>query len=186
MTGAHGLDPALDVRLGARRASLTLHDLATAAGIPVTRLRGVLLSFLLTSGHAEGAALSRPPSRETTDGEGEATEGEPERSRRFPTFPKEKRGPETFGASEPERPDARGGTLAEHLARSLGDEANLQGLERLVASHPEALLRRALAVTLRVPTGRVRTSRGAYFTGVVRRLLKNSSDPHDRTPPAPP
>lgn len=190
MTGAHGLDPALDVRLGGRRASLSLHDLATASGIPVARLRGVLLSFLLTSRHHEGAALPHPPSLETTD-EGEATEGEPERSRRSPTFPKDKKGPETFGTPEPERPDARegthaDGTLAAHLARSLGDEANLRGLERLVAGHPEALLRRALAVTLRVPAGRIRSSRGAYFTGVVRRLLTNSPDPHDRTHPAPP
>lgn len=191
MTGAHGLDPTLDVRLGARRVAVTLQDLASAAGIPAARLRGVLLSLLLTSRHNEGAALPRPPFLETTDGEGEATEGEPERSRRSPTFPKDKKGPETFGTPEPERPDAREGTptretLAAHLARSLGDEANLQGLERLVASHPEAVLRRALAVTLRVPAGSIRSSRGAYFTGVVRRLLTNSPDPHDRTHPAPP
>jgi hypothetical protein len=203
MTGAHGLDPALDVRLGDRRASIALHALAAETGLPVARLRGILLGLLLTSRCHAGAAStcpssSDPPVLEAAEGgtTGWEVPERPEGPERFPTFPtfpneNEKAPVGTFPTLESRRSDAREGPVAmsdlvAHLARSLGEEASLPVLERLVADHPEALLRRALAVTLRVPAERIRSSRTAYFTGVVRRLLTNSPDSHDRTSPAPP
>lgn len=190
MTDTHGLDPTLDLRLGHRRASIQLHDLATATGLPVTRLRGLLLTLLLTSRCHRGAASACPidpqPQLPTAEGGTPGREG----TERSEPFPKDEKGPETFGAVESERSDAReasgsSSALAEHLARSLGDEGNLPALKRLAERHPEPLLLRALDLTLRVAPERIRRSRGAYFTGVLAILTKPSSSPYDRTPSSP-
>lgn len=186
MTGGHGLDPALDVRLGGRRASVTIDALAASAGVPVARLRGALLSLLLTA-RARAAAGSpcpspSPPAATEGAAEGEPTEGKSRRSGRCPTFPKEEEGPETFPTSG--RSDAREGragpSLAQHVARSLGDEANLAAIASAVRGHPEALVLRALDVALDLPADRVRVSRGAYFTGVLAKLDTNPP-PYART-----
>lgn len=196
MRDVRGLDPALDLRLGGRHASISLHDLATASGIPVARLRGILLSLLLTSRARAGAGSPCPAPVPTTEGEGEATEGESEsgRSERSPTFPNENKTPRPFGTSGtsgPERSDARGSdgdhpVLARRLALSLDDAPNLAAFERAVRRHPEALVLRALDLTLRVPRGHIRKSPGAYFTGVLAALTRNPPPSHDRTPSSPP
>lgn len=59
---------------------------------------------------------------------------------------------------------------AEFLADLLNDHANLSVLKTLVAHTPPATLKAALDETLAVPAERIRKTRGAYFTAIVRRL----------------
>lgn len=195
MGDRHGLDPTLELVLGGRRASVSLGDLASAAGLPAARLRGVLLSLLLTSRCHAGAASPCPPAPPATANEGEPTEGESRRSERsqpfptFPTFPNENmKGPETFPTSESRGSDARDGdtdpSLALQVIRRLGGEANAASLARLVRRHPEAFVLQALDAAVGVPADRIRVSRAAYFTGVLAKLTKNHPPPYDRTPPA--
>ena len=190
MTVAHGLDPALDVRLGDRHATVALDDLAAATGVPARRLRGVLLSLLLTSRARAGAASPCLNPVSALEAEGEATEGESGRSERSPMSQNKYESPRTSGTSESRRSDAReagddGPSLAQRIAASLGDAQNLAALERVVRRYPETVVLRALELTLRVPRGHIRKSPGAYFTGVLATLTRNPN-PHDRiAPPAP-
>lgn len=64
-----------------------------------------------------------------------------------------------------------------HLARALDDMQNLPAIERLVREHPIAVLEEALRRTLKVPLSRVRGTRGALFTGIVRRLARSGAPP---------
>lgn len=90
----------------------------------------------------------------------------------------ERSGPER---SERERSDGRArdhevddATLARMIAIDLGDEDNLGAIRKLVAAHPRALVDQALVRALAVPADRVRSSRGAIFTGIVRRLERDA------------
>lgn len=68
--------------------------------------------------------------------------------------------------------------LALRLAMDLGDRENVAALRRLVDQHPTEVLDRALRLTLAVPAERIRSSRGAIFTGIVRKLAaKTVRDP---------
>lgn len=94
-------------------------------------------------------------------------------------------GPETFKQNLEERSE-RGRSLepvreamdaeafAQLLAEQLGDERSLAAIRRLVAEHPHDVLGQALQLTLRVPPERVRSSRGALFTGIVRKLAQTT------------
>ncbi|MCC7537466.1 MAG: hypothetical protein IT379_14680 [Deltaproteobacteria bacterium] len=62
--------------------------------------------------------------------------------------------------------------LAEQIALALDDWEALAFLDELTARHRPELLRRALDLAKAVPESRLRTTRGAYFTGVVRALTR--------------
>jgi len=130
---------------------------------------------------AEGLHLliNGPPENRTADPSshprrsGEGGKGGGERS--------ETLGPETFEqnleersererADEPVREAMDAEVFAQLLAKQLGDERSLAAIRRLVAEHPHDVLGQALRLTLRVPPERVRSSRGALFTGIVRKL----------------
>jgi len=91
--------------------------------------------------------------------------------------------------SDPQRserePRAREGgdvddtTFARMIASDLGDEENIGAIRKLVATYPRPLLEQALRRTLAVPADRIRSSRGAIFTGIVRKL---AAEPHQPTP----
>lgn len=73
--------------------------------------------------------------------------------------------------------DMRGDTeVARQLAVDLGDEVNVAAIRKLVAAHPRPLLDDALHRTLGVPADRIRSSRGAIFTGIVRKLARADFD----------
>jgi hypothetical protein len=63
------------------------------------------------------------------------------------------------------------------LADALDDHAHLAALEALVAQHPASLLRTALTITLARPASSIQSTRGAYFTGVLRRLAGHAATP---------
>jgi hypothetical protein len=56
------------------------------------------------------------------------------------------------------------------LVAQLGSDANRVAIERLANLHPRPLLYEALRRTLRIPPERIRSSRSAIFTGIVRKL----------------
>lgn len=66
---------------------------------------------------------------------------------------------------------------ARFLATQLGDERNLAAIRRLVNRYPRDVLGKALRLTLEVPPERVRSSRGAIFTGIVRKLAAENAGP---------
>lgn len=98
---------------------------------------------------------------------GKGTMGEGERSETLENIYLSKRS-ETFGGGlgEETRPEA----LAESLAIALDDPGSIGGYLKLTRVYPAALLREALRRTLFIPGSRIRTSRGACFTAIVRKL----------------
>lgn len=66
--------------------------------------------------------------------------------------------------------------LARQIAIDLRDEVHVVAIRKLVAAHPRPLLDDALHRTLTVPADRVRSSRGAIFTGIVRKLARADFD----------
>jgi len=64
--------------------------------------------------------------------------------------------------------------LARRIAVDLGDEENVLAIRKLVVEHPRERLDRALRRTLSIPPERVRTSRGALFTTIVRKLAEHA------------
>ncbi len=99
--------------------------------------------------------------------EGEPTEGESDRS-----LPERHNSPlrsiegvgGAGGGGTPIDPDA--------ISRALGDEAGIAAIRRLVAQAPSELVELALARTLAIPASQIRRSRGAYFSTVLRGLLR--------------
>lgn len=67
-------------------------------------------------------------------------------------------------------PQANDRDLAHHFATALDDTENFAAILKLVRTYPEPLLDDALRRTLAVPADRIRGTRGAIFTGIVRRL----------------
>lgn len=101
---------------------------------------------------------------------------------RSETFGSETSGPKTE-ESERERSQtfrrggAREGELAMEIATALDDAKNVGAIRKLVRRHPEPLLRDALTRTLAIPSERIRGSRGAVFTGIVRKLACELTTP---------
>lgn len=60
--------------------------------------------------------------------------------------------------------------LARRIAIDLGDENNERAIRRLVETYPRPVLEQALRRTLLIPVDRIRSTRGAIFTGIVRKL----------------
>lgn len=183
MTHEHALDPTIELRLATRRTTLSIHDLATQLRLPVTELRGALLTILLASRpHAE-VVFPYPTSTEHTFSapEGEPTEGEERTRRNERTRPdiyfETKR---SFVARETTvihtQPD-----FAHQLATALDNIEALTTYRHLAEQHPFELLTRALGITLRAPRERIRGTRGAYFMGVVAVLAKTSPSAYARS-----
>ena len=98
------------------------------------------------------------------------------------TVPDDSTGPArrtgTSSLEEPRAPETAPEPLtAVAIASALQDPAGLPIFERLLARHPTELLQRALDLTLHVPTGNIRRSRGAYFMAVVARLAASPTHP---------
>ncbi len=66
--------------------------------------------------------------------------------------------------------------LAEELAISLNDQGSRQLYETFAAEYPEYLLRRILEEVLRVPAARIKKSRGALFTYLLRKYAASKSN----------
>ena len=64
--------------------------------------------------------------------------------------------------------------LARRIALTLGDGENVGAIERLVESYPRATIELALDRTRAVPAERIRVTRGALFTSLVRKLAENA------------
>jgi hypothetical protein len=67
---------------------------------------------------------------------------------------------------------------AKTLAFLLADFTHADTFDALVLRHPEALLRRALSITLSRPPGSIRSTPGAYFTGLVAVLARKAAADH--------
>lgn len=67
-------------------------------------------------------------------------------------------------------------SLARELAEALGDQASLDLYRAYVLAYPDVLLRRALAEARSVPQERIKKSRGALFTYLVRKYARRSDD----------
>jgi hypothetical protein len=98
------------------------------------------------------------------------------------TVPENSTGPaRRSGTSSLEEPRAHEAAprplTAVEIASALQDPAGLPIFERLLAQHPTGILRRALDLTLHVPTGNIRRSRVAYFMAVVARLAASPTHP---------
>lgn len=165
----------LALRMGSAGVCFDVPELAQALGLDAGMLRRSLVALLADS--------SRPA-------EGKPTEGE-ERYVSFHTFTSIvdrrpstdqrssiKQGysrtvtfPEGGGPGEG-GPRIESARLAELLAEALDDWGALAFLERLATEQPRELLLRGLEIALSTPPERIRRSRAAYFTGVVRRLAR--------------
>jgi len=112
--------------------------------------------------------LDAPPS-----GEGGKGGGERERSRTFFEQDRKERSERERHVPTDER------ALAHRFATALDDTENFAAVLTLVRLHPEPLLEEALRRTLAMPAERLRGTRGALFTGIVRRLARDGwSPPH--------
>lgn len=98
--------------------------------------------------------------------EGEPTEGEADRSipKGTTEIPRSIEG--NGGVGE------RGSLSAEALARVLGDDAGVAALRKLVQGAAPELVELALTRTLALPAERIERSRAAYFSTVLRGLLR--------------
>jgi hypothetical protein len=67
--------------------------------------------------------------------------------------------------------------LVDALAAQLGSDANRVALRKLAEAHPAPVLYEALRRTMRIPPERIRSSRSAIFTGVVRKLAAETAGP---------
>lgn len=87
----------------------------------------------------------------------------------FPQELEERSDRERSDAPARER-DVDDDAFARSVAIDLGDEDNLAAIRKLVLRHPRLVLEHARRAALAVPGDRVRSSRGAIFTGIVRKL----------------
>ena len=170
-------EPTLDVviRLGDRSRTVPPESLAAVLRLPSSSIRMSLARLLFAS--SDQCAESEPAAtREPTEGVGNApsetlVSDVPERPDNSPRRERcggERRGSGEGGESPPD---------AMTLADALDDHAHLAALEALVAQHPASLLRTALTITLARPASSIQSTRGAYFTGVLRRLAGHAATP---------
>jgi hypothetical protein len=67
-------------------------------------------------------------------------------------------------------------SFAREIAAALGDFAHLDLYEEIVESHPRAVVERALRDASAMPESRIRKSRGALFTHLVRQYAESEDD----------
>lgn len=65
--------------------------------------------------------------------------------------------------------------LAMELAETLGEPDSIEVFRVQAFTYPEALLRKALTEVLAVPQEKIKKSRGALFTYLVRKYAQRSS-----------
>lgn len=144
---------AVSIREGSRETRVPLVALAAVFRVRPRELASRLRALV---GSIQGRLL-----------EGEPTEGESDRS-----LPERNNSPlrsiEGIGGA------GGRGTLVDpaEISRALGDEAGIAAIRRLVAQAPPELVELALTRTLAVPASQIRRSRGAYFSTVLRGLLR--------------
>jgi len=68
--------------------------------------------------------------------------------------------------------------IAQEIAVALNDKPNVSLYEFYAQSYPEPLLRAILANVLRVPEERIKKSRGALFTYLVKKYANNQQHNH--------
>lgn len=87
------------------------------------------------------------------------------------------RAPVTTGAHHGAAGDAQSepSGLAYEIAEAFDDLGNLARYENLIESYPEPLVRRAFREARLVPRGRVRKSRGALFTYLLKTYANNAN-----------
>lgn len=149
----------------------TVPALALAAALRISpREVCAVLRFLLHPGSGEPTE-PEPVPQHPSDGKGGRGEGE--RSKTF-TFEQNIYLSQrfTFGTLGGELGEGHAERLAETLAETLHDPSSLAGFTKLARTHPEPLLQEALRRTLQIPSDRITRSRGACFTGIVRKLTE--------------
>ena len=78
------------------------------------------------------------------------------------------RGTRVAIASESPKPPPRAFTVKQ-IVKSLGEGADPQAIQGVLADYPDAVIRKALAATLAVPAERIRRSRTALFLFLLKR-----------------
>ncbi len=76
--------------------------------------------------------------------------------------------------SEPSARDESDHEVARRIAYALGDTENVGAIERLVATYPRATIELAFDRAKAVPPERIRVTRGALFTSLVRKLAEHA------------
>lgn len=166
----------VEIRLGDRSRTVPPESLAAALRLPPAMIRTSLARLLFAYFDRNANDTDSAP-REPTEGVGDApsetlgsdVSEQPDNSPRRDRSDGERWGP--TGASVQAHLDARA------LADALDDHAHLVALEALVAHHTAAHLRAALTITLARPPSSIQSTRGAYFTGVLRRLAEGAPAP---------
>lgn len=75
---------------------------------------------------------------------------------------------------EPPEPERIRVFTAQKIARALKDKVNLPAFEEALATHPDAVIRRALAGALAPPDEQIRRSRTALFLYLLKRYAHDS------------
>ncbi len=163
------VDIEIVVRLGSVERRVPLVALAAIVRVPTSTLRDAFASFLFAGSDGVDAAPDAVP----------VVGGRGERFISIVSFHERERSLQkivsTKGGGAGEENTNRPATLtAEQLAAALDDWPSIGHLRQLVAHHAPALLEDALRRTLAVDRDRIRKTRGAYFTGVVRALAAGS------------
>jgi len=100
--------------------------------------------------------------------------GEPTEGERFRTFPNPKEDIPERNVRKGEGPGEGNSTrTAREIAALLGDAHSVAGIEVLMREHPGPLVDEALRRTLAMAPEKIRKSRGACFTGIVRTLARS-------------
>lgn len=147
-------DPTLFMQDGNRLVRIRLSEFADRLGLPPDQVLR-----LLRGGQTVDSIAATP--REGGWGEGARYERQNDRKDIYQTF-------RYRAATENEA----GTGLAHELAAALQDEANLAAFVALTRRYPHWLLMEALRRTLAIPDERIRKSRGALFTAIVRILAR--------------
>lgn len=176
MTDTHNA-LAITLRAGDHTRTVPPESIAAALRLPPALVRTALAGLLFASLDRRVEPDSLAP--------GEPTEGVGNDETNGPNDPKTKGsrnendgtkrdGGEEEGTGEEGEPPLDAKTLAFLLA----DFTHADTFEALLARYPEALLRRALSITLSRPSGSIRSTPGAYFTGLVATLAQKGATGH--------
>ena len=79
---------------------------------------------------------------------------------------------ETTPKAVPFTPKTEGDRLAMEIARSFNDETSLPKYQQLCASHDPVIVKRVFLEVQRIPLERIKRSRGALFTYLVKKYAK--------------
>ena len=153
----------LEIRDGPRRRAVPAVALAAMLHVRSRDLHEALFA-LLDPDHFKAA------SQPVENSPGEPTEGE-----RFGTFPNQKENTPERYVRKGEGPGERNpvpARTAREIAVLLDDPHSVAGIEALMRQHPGPLLDEALRRTLALAPEKIRKSRGACFTGIVRTLAR--------------